>query len=66
MIASDDTVSSRLIAMARDYMATSEALEKAAEGGAPVAGDRGEPSDVAPDQAALGVAPDLSGRSVDC
>jgi hypothetical protein len=65
LIASDETVSSRLIAMARDYMATSEAMEREAEGQAPAAADRGELADVAPDEAALGVTPDLSGRSVD-
>jgi hypothetical protein len=65
LIASDDTVSSRLIAMARDYMAASEALEREVDGQGPVAADRGEPSDVAPDQAALGTASDPSGRSVD-
>jgi hypothetical protein len=66
LIASDDTVSSRLIAMARDYMASGEALEKAAGGDAPPLADRGEPSDVAPDQAVLEAKPGLSGRSVDC
>jgi hypothetical protein len=56
LIASDEVVSSKLITMARDYMATSEALEREAGTCGPVLADRSqEPPDVAPDQTALGV-----------
>jgi hypothetical protein len=40
LIASDDTVSNRLIAMARDYMATSEAMDKEKGAGPPSATDQ--------------------------
>ncbi len=53
LIASDEEVSGRLITMARDYMATSEALEK--EAGTYVPADRSGPPDVALEQAILGV-----------
>jgi hypothetical protein len=39
LIASDDAVSSRLVAMARDYMASSEASERAAAAPVPGGGD---------------------------
>ena len=44
LIASDDSVSNRLITMARDYMATSEALERES-GGLSAAADASAPSE---------------------
>jgi hypothetical protein len=64
LIASDDTVSTRLIAMARDYMASSEALEQGAETTS-IFRNRNEPAGVAPDQVGLGATPDPSARSVE-
>ena len=45
LITSDEAVSTRLLAMARDYQATSEALEKQSAASSPI-GDRRTEEDV--------------------
>jgi hypothetical protein len=57
LIASDDHVSNRLITMARDYMATSEALERETGGDSSTA-DHGTPP-------GMGDQPDLSESSAE-
>ena len=63
LIASDEGVSARLITMARDYMATGDALER--EAGTSLPADRSGPPDLALEQAILGVASDRPGSRVD-
>jgi hypothetical protein len=57
LIASDDMVSKRLVAMARDYMATSQALEPAAAVPAPILADRFVAAGTGGGQAAVGLTP---------
>jgi hypothetical protein len=60
LIASDEGVSNRLITMARDYMATSQALER--EKGPDPASEQGASLDKASrDDLSLGAPPDGSG-----
>ena len=66
LIASDDAISARLVTMAKEYLATSEALEKPAGTTLPyrVAGaaPEGEGNHSGPD---FGLAVDAPGRSAD-
>jgi hypothetical protein len=53
LIASDDVVSSRLVTMARDYMAASEAMERAAAAPPAAGGDTAHPAHPLPDAGGL-------------
>jgi hypothetical protein len=67
LIASDDNVSNRLVTMAREYMATSETLERERGAGPSAAADpsalsEGDVDGVSPDFPA---SPDLSGSGAE-
>jgi hypothetical protein len=62
LIASDNGVSSRLIAMAKDYMATSQALE---QGTTAPAADQAGPAEPQAMPAAYELSPDTAGRRAD-
>jgi hypothetical protein len=67
LIASDDNVSNRLVSMAREYMATSEALERERGGDSSSTADPGAPAEgdmagMSPDFPAT---PDLSGSGAE-
>jgi hypothetical protein len=67
LIASDDTVSNRLITMARDYMATSEAMDKEKGAGPPATADQSASpdADVDRDPPELGSTPELPGSGAE-
>jgi hypothetical protein len=65
LIASDEEVSSRLITMAREYMAADDARAKQAATDPPVTADPTGSPEAGQGEAALGVAPDISGAAAD-
>ncbi len=67
LIASDDEVSNRLITMAREYLATSDALAKEADAAPPAVAHRLDSpmGDAVREQAALGLAPNASRSPTD-
>ena len=65
LIASDDHVSGRLITMAREYMSTSEALERERGGGSSATADQGAPPEADDTPPAMADLPDLPGSSAE-
>jgi hypothetical protein len=65
LIASDDTVSNRLITMAREYMATSQTLERENGADPPSTAHEAASPDTDREPPELGGAPDLPGSSAE-
>jgi hypothetical protein len=61
LIASDDAISSRLVTMAKDYLATSEALERQPEPANPYLVDGDASPDAAGDPSAFDIPASASG-----